>query len=245
MGFGVPHFSPESIRCNGLWPPKGFWSATKFSENSTRNPLQYSTAEIRREKRCEKRREKKKWKILVAKQSLKNSLKNPQKKSRKNPRTNSRGHPRQKSTAKFHGQSHRKSKDESTKKPTEESTKASLITSILSCAGGDLALGVVGSPGAFGFGGAWSPPCGVAVYGLPSKKVQYPGQNSIFKPERIVSQTEKVTGLRAVGRVSKFLCSCRVGKEKPDSSSLSNVSITRKPIRLKKRPKNPPGSSGW
>ena len=57
-----------------------------------------------------------------------------------------------------------------------------------------------------------------------------------FKPERIVSQTEKVMGLRAVGRVSKFLCSCGVGKEKPDSSSLSNVSITRKSIRLKKNP---------
>ena len=113
-----------------------------------------------------------------------------------------------KSTAKIHGQSHRKSRDESTEKSTEESTKASLTTSILSRAGGDLALGVVGSPGTFGFGGAWSPPCGVAVYGLPSKKVQYPGQNSIFKPERIVSQTEKVMGLRAVGRVSKFLCSC-------------------------------------
>ena len=53
-----------------------------------------------------------------------------------------------------------------------------------------------------------------------------------FKPERLVSQTEKVTGLRAVGRVSKFLCSCGVGKEKPDSSSLSNVSITRKSIRF-------------
>ena len=64
--------------------------------------------------------------------------------------------------------------------------------------------------------------------------VPWPEQH--LKPERIVSQTEKVMGLRAVGRVSKFLCSCGVGKEKPDSSSLSNVSITRKSIRLKKNP---------
>ena len=40
-----------------------FGSATEFSENSTRNPLQYSTAEIRREKGCEKRSEKKSEKI--------------------------------------------------------------------------------------------------------------------------------------------------------------------------------------
>ena len=36
-----------------------FGSATEFSENSTRNPFQYSTAEIRREKGCGKRRGKK------------------------------------------------------------------------------------------------------------------------------------------------------------------------------------------
>ena len=36
--------------------------------------------------------------------------------------------------------------------------------------------------------------------------VPWPEQH--LKPERIVSQTEKVMGLRAVGSVSKFLCSC-------------------------------------